>query len=378
MRVLVVDPHLQTLPYDKAFCRALATCGNEVFMVGRPFRPTQNWNVPEVQYLPIGSFVRSAPTGRLMRQAIKWKFRWGLISLRSLIRQLQPDIVHYEWVPMPLSDRLIVRSKRSFPPTILTVHDTAPVNEISTIPTASITILKTFDHLIVHTNSGVSRLASLGIPLGHITRIAHGPLKLEDSESKPDHEAPNGTVYFVLFGVMRPYKGIDVLIKAVSELTPEIRGRCKFMIAGKPSIDVDQLRNLIVAHGVSDNIELFPQWFSETEIATLFKKASAFVFPYHEIDVSGVLMLALTFGKPIVASKIGGFSEILTDGEHGYLVAPGDPSLLAEALTKIVVDPAARSRFGQNVKALATSEPSWEDVAQSTTQLYRSLKKSGN
>ena len=82
-------------------------------------------------------------------------------------------------------------------------------------------------------------------------------------------------------------------------------------------------------------------------------------------------MLSLRFGRPIVASKIGIFVELLEHGRHGFLVEPEDPQALAEALTAIAADGERRRAMGRNVAALAASMSSWAEIAQTTVRLYR-------
>jgi len=93
-------------------------------------------------------------------------------------------------------------------------------------------------------------------------------------------------------------------------------------------------------------------------------------FPYREIEMSGVLMAALKTARPMVASAIGGFAELLTDGETGYLVPPGDIDGLAKAIARLVEQPETRARMVQGLIDLVRAIPSWDQIAAETEELY--------
>jgi len=84
-------------------------------------------------------------------------------------------------------------------------------------------------------------------------------------------------------------------------------------------------------------------------------------------------MIALAFGKPIVASRVGGFAETIQDGVHGFLVEPEDVDSLAQALTRLLADDEMRARMANAVERLAREELSWDNIAQQTVRLYQTI-----
>ena len=97
--------------------------------------------------------------------------------------------------------------------------------------------------------------------------------------------------------------------------------------------------------------------------------------PYRHIDQSGVLMTVLTYGKPIIASNLGGFKEIIKDGKHGKLVEPGNPQDLADALTEILKNRDLTNEMGKSVKKLSLNWPDWKEIARQTIEIYNLAKK---
>jgi glycosyltransferase involved in cell wall biosynthesis len=100
-------------------------------------------------------------------------------------------------------------------------------------------------------------------------------------------------------------------------------------------------------------------------------RADILVFPYLQIDASGVLMLAIAAGRAIVASNIGLFGELLKDGVHGALVRPNEPSELAAALAPLIGDRGRLRNAEQAVRDLADDIPDWQKIARMTEAIYR-------
>ena len=104
----------------------------------------------------------------------------------------------------------------------------------------------------------------------------------------------------------------------------------------------------------------------------IYAQADIIAMPYREIDASGVFMEILAVGRPILASRIGLFAELLEEGKHGAFAAPENIAELTTALTKLMQDEPLRRQMGQAVRALAGAIPSWDQIAQQTVALYQS------
>jgi glycosyltransferase involved in cell wall biosynthesis len=153
-----------------------------------------------------------------------------------------------------------------------------------------------------------------------------------------------------------------VLVEALSRLAPSLRRRARIIIAGRPRMDLAPLSARIAALGLEQTVELWPRRLSEDEMADLFELADCFVFPYRQIDASGVYFLTKDLGKWIIASQVGIFAEEVQDGVQGTLVPPDDAAALSAALA------AAIER--QPTPAGASPGPSWLDIGRATRRLY--------
>ena len=101
--------------------------------------------------------------------------------------------------------------------------------------------------------------------------------------------------------------------------------------------------------------------------------ADLVVLPYRAISQSGVLLLANTFGRPVLATRIGSFPETIVDGRTGWLVEPGDAGGLADALSVLLNQPDALAVAGSCARERAGTEYSWARIAARTAAVYHAV-----
>ena len=135
-------------------------------------------------------------------------------------------------------------------------------------------------------------------------------------------------------------------------------------------MDLAPLLELARERGVAPRLSLEPRFVPEDEIPALFGPDTIAVFPYREIEASGVLTLAVAHGRPVIASRIGAFAEELADGVHGALVPPDDPAALAAAMERMLAEPDFAARCAANVRALSGAVPSWGEIGRRTAAVY--------
>jgi len=376
LRVALIDPSLFTIPYDAKLADALRDLGHQVTVYGEARKPgDEPAELAELRPLFYAELRRLA-TARWPRQALrvaKGALHWrGMRRLTDELRQSRPDVIHFQWSPLPAIDRLFLRELRGLAPVVLTVHDSRPFNGAAwrLQKWGATSIFKEFDGLIVHTEEARERLVACGVPPGCVVRIAHGLLH-DVTPLAPRPAQRSDRLRFLLFGKLKPYKGADLLIEAFRRLPTELRERVEVQIVGKPYMDVAPL--IEAARGLEPGLRLDLRFVPDAEMNDLLAQADAIVFPYREIDVSGVLMAALRYERPIIASAIGGFAELLVDGRHGLLVPPDDAGALSAAMARLCNEPETRSAMGAAVADLGRAIPSWNEIAARTTEFYRSV-----
>jgi glycosyltransferase involved in cell wall biosynthesis len=361
VRVHLVDPSAFTPPYDHALAAALARAGLDVELVTSrfPYGPVarpEGYRVDDRFYRLAGRRGPDAPG----RMAVKLAEHVPeMLGYRRAARRA--DVVHFQWLTVqPLDVHLLPRGR----PLVLTAHDVIPREPRPGQIAATRRLMQRMDRIVVHSRSGAGRLRDeLGVPEEKIRVIPHGAFdhlaRADAGALPPELDGADGPV-ILFFGLLRQYKGIDVLLEAFRS----VEG-AELWIAGMPRMPLEPLRQL-----AGPRVRFVPRFIGDDEIPALFRRADVVVLPYREIDQSGVLYTALAFGKPLVLSRVGGFPEL---GEAARLVEPGDAGGLAAALNELVADPAERERLGAAAARAARDQYGWDDIARRHVELYEEL-----
>jgi len=366
MKVQLVDPSAFTPPYDRALAAALAAGGAEVelltshFLYG-PVPEPRGYAVRECFYRRTAARGLDAPGRRAFKVAEH------LPDMLRLRRRLDADVVHYQWLSVPALDAHLLPPRR---PRVMTAHYVLP-------PAASrrqiATVRRTFgamDAVIAHSEHGARSLRErVGLDPGRVHVIPHGALdyltKLPEEKPLPTElEGAEGPV-ILFFGLLRPYKGLEVLLDAFAR----VEG-AELWIVGNPRMEVEPLRH--AAASASGRVRFVTRFVDDAEIPAIFRGADLVALPYLDAEHSGVLYTGLAFGKPLLLSEVGGFSEVAATGA-ARLVPPGDAAALAATLSELVADPSARDRLAAAARAAAAGPYSWDAIAAQTLDVYRDL-----
>jgi glycosyltransferase involved in cell wall biosynthesis len=159
--------------------------------------------------------------------------------------------------------------------------------------------------------------------------------------------------HLLFFGIVRPYKGLDVLLRALAQAPEHVT----LTVAGEFWGGTGETEKLIAGLGVQDRVTLRPGYVLADQIPALFEAADALVLPYREATASQNVALAFSYGVPVIATTAGALAEAVRDGVDGLTCAPGDVDDLARALTAISVPETAAS-LRSGVRAV-DPEPYW-------------------
>jgi glycosyltransferase involved in cell wall biosynthesis len=360
----VVDPSAFTPPYDHALCSALARAGAGVRLQTSRFGYGP---VPApAGYERVERFYRRSPglPGSRARFAAKLAQHVpDMLAYRHAAAAA--DVVHFQWLTVqPLDVHLLPRGR----PLVLTAHDVLPREPRRGQLAAQRRLYERVDAVVVHSEHGRARLVdALGIDRQRVHVIPHGAFShlgaVPGARPLPAELAAVDKPVVLCFGLLRPYKGIDVLLDAwrAAQLDAEL------WIVGMPRMDIAALRAAAPA-----SVRWVPRFVADDEVAAYFRRADLVVLPYREIDQSGVLFTALAFGAPMLLSAVGGFPEIAAGGAAA-LVAPGDSGALATELARLLGDPAARAELADGARTASAGRYSWEAIAAAHLALYGDL-----
>jgi glycosyltransferase involved in cell wall biosynthesis len=286
-----------------------------------------------------------------------------LYQLIRRINAFKPDVIHLQqghpWFNIILP---LLRQYRL----VVTVHDvTRHVGDTGSLKMPQKLMEFGFyraDQIIVQATQLKQKLKDgWNLPERTISVIPH--IVLGDSA------APNQTVEsehsILFFGRIWGYKGLEYLIRAEPLITAQIPD-VEIVIAGEGE-NFNRYRELMVH---PQQFTVYNEYIADNRIAELFSRASVVVLPYIEASQSGVIPIAYTFAKPVVATTVGGLPDAVEDGRTGYLVPPRDESALADAVVRLLKNPELRHRLGMNAKRKAETELSGDVVARQTREVY--------
>lgn len=175
--------------------------------------------------------------------------------------------------------------------------------------------------------------------------------------------------YMLFFGIVRKYKGLDILLKAFADKRLN-DGSLKLIVAGEFYEDDTEYVNLIKKHDLMDAIIMTKSFIADDEVGDYFCAADIIVQPYRTATQSGVTQIAYHFNKPMLVTDVGGLKEIVPDGKVGYVVEPNE-----NAVTEALID------FYQNNKAAVFTRGvreekkkySWKKMVNTVTALHAKL-----
>lgn len=210
--------------------------------------------------------------------------------------------------------------------------------------------------------------------------IPHGPELLfperpEDvAELKARYKITGDDQIVLMFGGLRPSKGVPELIEAFARIKD--RPHARLLIAGYPSREFDAGAEIerLSRLGIAGRAQIDLRYLGMSELGSLIRLASVVVFPYRSATSSGALALAMSLGRPVIATAIGGLVDAVEDGKTGRLVAPGSPDAMAQALEDVLGDPAAAEAMAMRGQAVQLSERSWSSVARLMLARFRALQ----
>lgn len=309
---------------------------------------------PELYYQPFAK-PRLRQIGRQVRV---------VAELTRGLRRYNPDIIHIQqghlWfnLALPLVNQY---------PLVLTVHDVLPHpgdRGAQNTPQAITRFgFRCADRLIVHGKALRGPLAEVcRVPSNRVDVIPHILIgNAQDGANVAEREHQ-----ILFFGRIWGYKGLEYLIRAEPLITARFP-QAKIVIAGQGE-NLDKYLRLVANRA---NFLILNEFISHETQADLFRQSSIVVLPYVEASQSGVIPVAYTFGKPVVATTVGALPEMVEEGRTGYLVPPRNPAALADAITKLLSNRDLRREMGANGKRKIESECSPQLIAGKTLAVYR-------
>ena len=286
-----------------------------------------------------------------------------MVRLIRYIRRYNPDVIHLQKSHLWFSLALPLLQHY---PLVISIHDprdhTGDQFSRRTPQTIKDFGYRRADRVIAH-NEQMKQviIEELGISeeIIHIVPL----VERGDPTLQPDVAEEDNLVLF--FGRIWEYKGLAYFIKAEPLVTKQIP-EARFVIAGRGD-DFAPYERMMINR---ENFIVHNEFVSYEKRAELFRRASVVVLPYIEATQSGVIPVAYSHGKPVIATRVGGLPAQMEDGQTGFLVPPRDEKALADKIIRLLRDKTLRRRLGANARRKLETEWSAEAVAKKTIPVY--------
>lgn len=326
-----------------------------------------------VRIVPNSMDSSRSPIKRFLR-ALEVIVNYFYVFIYLLINK--PDVIHIQWLPFIDYNLIEKNILRAFKKTtnhlkiFLTVHNIYPHN----IPNDKkgdyrrrfVVVDKYIDGYLVHLNSTRDQLAKeFCIDYNKINVAYHGVYVPDNIDKKCQHKK-NGLVNFIMYGFQTKYKGADILIEAISLMPAEYRQRIHAIIVGKTD---DQLYSQYAEKANSLEIEWINKFVPNDVLYSLIFNSDAILLPYREISQSGVLLLALSYHKPILTSDLPSFRETLEGYPSDYFFEANNSQALADALKRFIDGDFNAQLITEIIEGL-NIKYSWANTAKATLKAY--------
>jgi glycosyltransferase involved in cell wall biosynthesis len=346
---------------------------------------TECFRSREIQLSPgILNIVGRFPLSKIPRRILKLvesMLNLFALTIRFLISQ--PDIIHVQFLPMlrwrvPVDLWFVRFFQRRGTKIVLTVHDLLPHDTGDRYRSIFLDLYSHVDAIICHSDHVAAKLeAEFRVPSSKLAIIPHGPFfydldpPISAQILQSFQIAPNQLV-FLFQGIILPYKGVDLLLKAWQLVEKETSAAC-LIIAGTGSPDLlDRLRQQALELGLQ-HVHLHFHFISTEELVALYRAADVVVYPYRAVTTSGALATGLALNKTMIASNLSVFQELLTNERSALLIDPHDTNQFAAALLRLSVQPELREAFSERIKEMQYGDQTWQSIAVRTILIYKAV-----
>ena len=287
----------------------------------------------------------SYPDGVAVLDGIDWF--WGPSALRGVLflARHRPRFVVMQWWTGAVlhSWLLLAAAARLFgAQLVIEFHEVQDVGEQMLplvgryVDVGLPLLLRLSSAVVVHSDFDRAAIEDrYGTLAGHVLRIPHGPYTLFTSTRSLAAPAPDCPCRLLFFGVIRPFKGLDDLIRAFDSLPPREAEDLHLTVIGETWEGFTQPNRLITASPYRDRITFVNRYVTDAELAAALDEADAVVLPYHRSSSSGPLQMAMGYGLPVVVTSVGGLVEAAQGYGGALFVPPKDVGALADALSRV-------------------------------------------
>lgn len=318
------------------------------------------------------------PSDAAIYDGVDWY--WGTTILRAarLLRRERPDVVVLQWWTGTVLHTLLALawiSKRLGARVVLEFHEVQDVGELG-VPLAKRYVdsvfpllLRLVDGAVVHSEYDRNAVDErYGLGDRPLVVVPHGPYTTRSDPTPAERSARSSeTCTLLYFGVIRPFKGVEDLVRAFDRLPELEAAKYRLMVVGETWEGHTLPGELIERSRYRNRIKFVNRYVTDDEVTGFFAAADAVVLPYHRSSASGPLHLAMSAGLPVVVTRVGGLTEAAQDYRGVVFVPPHDVDALVAALPK------AAALRGQRFP----DPHSWEQTIDRYAEMFNAIGEGG-
>ena len=320
--------------FNESLCRNLLTKGHELTMVSFKFL-YPSFLFPGKSQFAIGSYPDNLKILPVLHSLNP--FNWRRVALKIVSDQPDLLIIHH-WMPFfapayGTLSRIVKKRLKGRIKIVLIAHNLIPHEGQIGAAFLSRYLLRKTDILLTLSSAVAEDAENLVKGVKKLT-IAHPiydiyGLKPERKEALIKLNLLGEPHYILFFGLIRKYKGLDILLKAMKWINSDI----KLIVAGEFYDNQDYYNQIIREENIAERVILVNKFIPDDEVKNYFSLAELVVQPYRSATQSGITQIAYHFDVPMVVTNVGGLPEIVPDGICGFVVDV-DPESMAKAVNR--------------------------------------------
>lgn len=297
------------------------------------------------------------------------------VFVNRLIETLEPKLTLFHLhtpLPPPIKTRLPVITTVHTPMKIDAVHHeilslpslAERVQSMVIYPPIESKLLSLSKHVTTVSFSVAMELKEYGLDPSELTVVGNG---VDEKMFIPIRNKKCAEKYVLYTGVLRPRKGLFDLIECAKHVC-KVYSDIKFVICGK-SFFSGELKEKVRRMGLQKRI-VFMGYVTRNELLQTYQGATVHVVPSHYEGLPTVLLEAMSCGLPVVATNVGGNSEVISSGINGFLVPPKSPEKMAKIVLRLLDDDPLKEKIGDAARKTIEKYFTWDRIADNILNCY--------
>lgn len=308
------------------------------------------------------------------------KFIYCLFTTLTDAKYNDINIVHYHFFGYTALELLCVKLAKLYGfKVVITAHDVESFSG-SHDRDKALNILSSADKIIAHNNVSKNELISKAkLSTSSISVVPHGnyldsiDVLPKKNVSRNILELSAGYKIILFFGQIKEVKGLDILLRSLPAVIDK-HPNLKLVIAGKVwKDDYSNYERIISDNCLNSHVISHIHYIADEDVANYYRAADLVVLPYKKIYQSGVLLMAMSYKVPVLASNIPGMTEVINDNKNGYIFESENIESLSLRLIDILSDTEELLRIGESGFETVSRDHDWLRIGKLTSDVYEAV-----